>query len=211
MKLADMTWEEAKGIRTAIVPVGSIEQHGPHLPLSTDSLIVESVSEFLSQKLKAVITPVIAPGVSFEHLDFHGTLTLKEETLLDEISEVCSSLRKHGVEDILVVNGHGGNRNALLRLKIPGVKYLDIIRQIPGYDHAGEIETSLMLYIHPEKVRKHAIRKHEFRFPGKGPWRTIEHSKSGVLGDPTLATAEKGKAYFERITSGIISELGHGN
>jgi creatinine amidohydrolase/Fe(II)-dependent formamide hydrolase-like protein len=211
MKLSDMTWEEAKEIRIAIIPVGSIEQHGPHLPLNTDALIAEAVSDWLSKRLKAVTTPVIAPGVSFEHLDFPGTLTLKEETLLDEISEVCASLRKHGVEDILVVNGHGGNCKALERLRTPGVRYLDIIRQIPGYDHAGEIETSIMLHIHPEKVRNELIKKHEFRFPGKGQWRTIEHSKSGVLGDPTQATAGKGKSYFERITTGILRELGHGN
>lgn len=209
MNLMEMTWEEAKGKKTMVIPLGSIEQHGPHLPLGTDTLIAEGVSKEIASRLGAVLGPSITPGVSREHMDFPGTVTLSEGTFVKELEETCTSLRNHGFTDIVLVNGHGGNRKALSKLRMAGVGVVDIISQIKGYDHAGVIETSLMLYLHPEDVRKGLIRKHDFSFPGRGEWRTIEHSKSGVIGDPTEATSEKGERYFKQITSGILEELGH--
>ncbi|MFH1125979.1 MAG: creatininase family protein [Candidatus Altiarchaeota archaeon] len=203
----DSTWAEVKGKKRAVIPIGSIEQHGPHLPLSTDTLIAEDVSRELANNLNAVVAPTLTLGVSVEHMDFPGTISLTEECLIETIVEVCISLKAHGFREIILVNGHGGNSKAISKLKIAGVSYIDVVRQIKGYDHAGEIETSLMLYLHPEKVRKKKIRKHRFIFPGKVEWRTIDYSKSGVLGDPTKATAEKGKKYFNQIISGIMEEL----
>jgi len=207
MKLNEMTWEEVKGRETAVIPVGSIEQHGPHLPLETDSLIAEAVSRKIASKINAVVVPSVRYGVSIEHMDFPGTISLSKEIFAGKISDICSSLLKHGFKKIILVNGHGGNSKTLEALKLRNVKYVDIIKQIKGYDHAGEIETSLMFFLYPEKVRTGRIKKQEFKFPGKGEWRTIEHSKSGVLGDPTKATAEKGQKYFEQIVSGLLNEL----
>jgi creatinine amidohydrolase len=210
MKLLDMTWEEAKGKQSIVLPIGSIEQHGPHLPLGTDTLVAEAVSNEIAARLNAVVGPSIVPGVSKEHMDFPGTLTLSEETFVKKIEEVCKSLQSHGFTDVMLVNGHGGNKKALSKIELAGVMVVDIIPKIKGYDHAGCIETSLMLYLHPEKVRGSLIRKHDFKFPGKGEWRTIEHSKSGVLGDPTVATAIRGEEYFRKIVDGIMEEIGHG-
>lgn len=207
MKLMDMTWQEVKGKERVIVPIGSIEQHGPHLPLNTDTLIAEGVSKEIASRLNAVIAPAVMPGVSVEHMDFPGTLSLSREVFIKKIKDICSSLGRHGFKEIILINGHGGNRKALKSLKITKVKYLDIVRQIKGYDHAGEIETSLMLYLHPKKVRNSKIRRHDFKFPGKDKWRMLEYSKSGVLGDPTQATAEKGKRYFHQVASGLMKEL----
>lgn len=207
MKLMDMTWGEVKGKERVIVPIGSIEQHGPHLPLNTDTLIAEGVSKEIASRLNAVIAPAVIPGVSVEHMDFPGTLSLSREVFIKKIKEICSSLSRHGFKEIILINGHGGNRKALKSLKMTKVKYLDIVKQIKGYDHAGEIETSLMLYLHPEKVRNSKIRKQDFKFPGKDKWRMLDYSKSGVLGDPTKATAEKGKRYFHQVASGLMKEL----
>lgn len=210
MKLMDFTWEEASGKRAVVIPVGSVEQHGPHLPLGTDALIAEGVSDYIAGRINAVVAPTIALGVSKEHMDFPGTLTLSEETFVKEIEEACGSLLKHGFREVILVNGHGGNRKALSLVKMKGVSILDIISQIKGYDHAGEVETSMMFYLHPEMVRRSLIGKHDFTFPGKGEWRTIEHSKSGVIGDPTKATAVKGRRYFRQITGRLLEELRHG-
>jgi len=207
MKLMDMTWKEAKGKKTVVIPVGSIEQHGPHLPLSTDALITEAVAGEIARQLKAVLAPTMIPGVSFEHMDFPGTLSLSKEVFIEKLIEVCVSFKRHGFKKIVIVNGHGGNKSALEAMVIAGMKYVDIVKQIKGYDHAGEIETSLMLYLHPEKVRVKEVRKQKFTFPGRKEWRMTDYSASGVLGNPTKATAGKGKHYFQKITSGIMKEL----
>ena len=207
MKLMEMTWRELEGKTKAVIPVGSIEQHGPHLPLSTDAFIARAVSLEIARKIGGVLAPPMVTGVSQEHMDFPGTISLTPEVFLGKIRDVCNSLLKHGFKEIILINGHGGNRKALESLKMKNVRYVDIIGKIKNYDHAGEIETSLMLHIHPELVRKKLIKKHEFTFPGKKQWKTIDYSKSGVLGDPTKASPEKGKAYFKRIVSAIMTEL----
>jgi creatinine amidohydrolase/Fe(II)-dependent formamide hydrolase-like protein len=207
MKLLDMTWKEVLGRKTVVIPVGSIEQHGPHLPLSTDALIAKAVAGEVALKLRAVLAPAVIPGVSIEHMDFLGTITVSKEVFIENLMEICVCFKHHGFKKIIVVNGHGGNQSALEAITIAGMKYVDIVRQIKGYDHAGAIETSLMLYLHPEKVRKDRIRKQKFIYPGKKEWRTIDYSKSGVLGDPTQATPEKGEKYFKQIVSGIMKEL----
>jgi creatinine amidohydrolase len=207
MKLSEMTWEEVKGRETAVIPVGSVEQHGPHLPLETDTLIAEAVSRKIASKINAVVISSIRYGVSAEHMDFPGTISLTKEIFAGKVTDICNSLLKHGFKKIILVNGHGGNSRTLGSLKLRNVVYVNIIKQIKGYDHAGEIETSLMFFLHPEKIRSGKIKKHDFKFPGKGEWRTIDYSKSGVLGDPTKATAEKGQKYFEQIVSGLLNEL----
>jgi len=207
MKLMDMTWGDVKPGGTAVVPIGSVEQHGPHMPLGADTFIAEAVSNEIASKLNAVVAPSVAPGVSSEHMDFPGTLSLSQKSFKNQLTDVCRSLRKSGFRRIILVNGHGGNRRALSSIRLRGVRHLDIVGQIKGYDHAGEIETSLMLCLHPDKVRVKKIRMHDFRFPGKKSWRTIDYSKSGVLGDPTKASKQKGRAYFRQIVSQLMGEL----
>jgi len=211
MNLIDKSWTEIGEIKTdrVIIPVGSIEQHGPHLPLGTDTLIAEAVSKKISEKTNAVVAPTISIGISDEHMDFRGTMTLSKETFKSVIKDICKSLAQHGFKEKYIINGHGGNRKALRELvsEEKNVHFLDIINKIEKYDHAGEIETSLMLYLYPEKVRVKKITEFKYEFPKKRGWRMIEHSKSGVLGDANKATKEKGEKYFEQIIEGILDEI----
>ncbi|MHA2355914.1 MAG: creatininase family protein [Candidatus Thorarchaeota archaeon] len=119
--LAKMTWPEVeerlKECDTIIVPIGSVEQHGPALPLDNDHFIAERVSEMVAEHLwpdiKVTVTPPIAFGYSPHHMDFKGTITLQESTLANVIVDVCASLAQHGFSKIVLINGHGGNETAI--------------------------------------------------------------------------------------------------
>jgi creatinine amidohydrolase len=111
--LTEMTWSEVKDALkktdTVLIPVGSTEQHGPHLPLGTDTLIACKITEEVAKEVNAVVAPPIAIGFSTEHLDFPGTITMIPKTLMSLIRDTCRSLISHGFKKIIIVNGHGGN------------------------------------------------------------------------------------------------------
>ncbi len=160
----------------AIVPIGSTEQHGPHLPFGTDAIIAESVSlevaDRLKDKLNILVVPTIRIGCSAEHMDFPGTLSLRLETMISLIKDVCASLSAHGIKKIVLLNAHGGNTSLLkgiihqLRREIDALvvvvdtwsissDVLAEIRESPtgGAVHAGEAETSLMLALDESLVK----------------------------------------------------------
>src|SRR5688572_17691981 len=118
-ELARMTWRDAKAAfasaRVALVPVGSTEQHGPHMTLDTDSAIAEAFARRIGEALgeDAILCPTIRLGLSEHHLSFAGSLTLRAPTLLGLIADVVESLAHHGMKRVLLVNGHGGNQDAL--------------------------------------------------------------------------------------------------
>jgi creatinine amidohydrolase len=117
--LQQMTWPGARvaleQARLAIIPVGSTEQHGPHLRLSTDTVIAEQLALRLARAVAphAVVAPPVPFGVSYHHLDFPGTLTLSPDTLQAVVTELVESLRRHGVEAFFLLTGHGGNEATL--------------------------------------------------------------------------------------------------
>jgi creatinine amidohydrolase/Fe(II)-dependent formamide hydrolase-like protein len=204
MELGGSSWPELSGGK-AVLAAGSFEQHGPHLPLSTDTIIAEAVAAELAAKTGASLGPTMPFGVSPEHMGFSGTVTLSEETFKRVVSEVIESLGKHGFSDIVVVNGHGGNNRPLDEL---GVRTVNITRLMKPYDHAGDVETSLIMHLRPKLVRADQIKKHEFSWPGKREWKdTREFSRSGVLGDPTAATAKKGEAYLRQIVEAALAQI----
>jgi creatinine amidohydrolase len=173
--LGQMTWKEVatsieRGARMVIVPVGSTEQHGPHLPLLTDSLMVESVAHAAAEQAGGVlVAPLIPYGTSDNHLDFPGTASLRLDTLRALLVDVGRTLAGHGFDVVVFLNGHGGNSQALraaaydLRQAtnkiIAAIDWFAYIRD--GYRqmesaymwHADESETSLMLHMHPTHVR----------------------------------------------------------
>lgn len=180
----EMRWPEVKEMiergAFAVVLVGSNEQHGPHLPIETDSrLVFEVVTRALDavgDKVKAVLTPVLWCGYSTHHMDFPGTLTLKPHTFIDVVSQICESLTHHGFKKILIVNGHGGNTAAIqvaarnLRDSHPDVlvataNYWDFIRDYPEFHestqgcHSCEFETNLMLLLRSSLVDMKAAPK----------------------------------------------------
>jgi creatinine amidohydrolase/Fe(II)-dependent formamide hydrolase-like protein len=170
-----MTWQEVAasiegGARVVVIPVASTEQHGPHLPLLTDSLMVESIAHAAAEQAGGVlVAPLIPYGTSDNHLDFPGTASLRLDTLRALLVDVGHTLAGHGFDVVVLLNGHGGNSQALraaayeLR-QVTGkiVAAIDWFAYIKdGYRrmesaymwHADESETSLMLYMHPTHVR----------------------------------------------------------
>src|SRR5919112_5326950 len=156
-------------IDTAIIPLGSIEQHGDHLPFSTDTIIVEYVSKIVAKESKSLLLPSIYYGVSFEHEPFFN-VSINYNILLNFISDICISLFKQGINRIYVINGHHGNIGLLQYVgqhisseyPIKGkcfyfINYWQMIDK--SFDHAGEVETSLMMSICPQLVRMDIYKK----------------------------------------------------
>jgi creatinine amidohydrolase len=248
--LGSLSWQEAAGLdaeRTvAVIPVAALEQHGPHLPLDTDTFLVTSVVEAAAQlagtRGPVLVPPTIFAGSSEHHMAFAGTISLRPETLAAVVRDVCLSLAQHDFRRLLMVNGHGGNR-ALLAAAVQSIgaqapvsiatldywtlaaEAVTDLRESPpgGMAHACEFETSLMLHLRPESVRTELIAREipDPRFslerldlferaPLTVHWKTDDLSSSGVLGAPDLATAEKGRVFFEACVAGLadlIEEL----
>ena len=176
LALQEMTWPEAQLAlelaKLAIIPVGSTEQHGPHLRMSTDTVIAEQLALRLARALAphAVVVPPVPFGVSYHHLDFPGTLTLSPDTLQAVVTELVESLRRHGVEAFFLLTGHGGNEATLevlatkLRfqrgVRVASLFYFTLVRDVMAqgvvserWGHACEVETSLALYLQPQLVQ----------------------------------------------------------
>jgi creatinine amidohydrolase len=218
-----------KKIRRAIIPVGSLEQHGAHLPVSTDSLIVEYVARMVAEKVGAFVMPVISYGISFEHKPMFN-VSLRNSTLSTMICDACTSLAEIRIKQIIILNGHHGNAGALqyisqeLDSKIPRhvnihtIHYWQMMRR--EFDHAGEVETSLILSIAPELVRmdrampnskKLLKSKAAYSSMTNAPGSFVKITGNGVWGDPRNATASKGDQLIKEITGNLtktINELG---
>ena len=244
--LGELTWPDVKEFLSnhdvVVIPVGSCEQHGPHLPLDTDAYDALWVSLKAAEKAEcALVAPPICFGVSSHHMDFPGTATLSPHTLEQVAYEVAVSLIKHGFRKIVFENGHGGNSPALesaaqrIKADTGAFVVVDTVSLIPDfiekfvetpYDaHAGEFETSTTLANREELVVKERIKKPTIRLPKSkytkiglketGPkvywgFRTKEISETGVIGDPTKASKEKGekawKIAIERLAD-LLNEL----
>jgi len=218
MHLRDMTWPEAAAARgkRVIIPIGSMEQHGPHLPVDTDTLLVWRIAEEVGGRLDCIVAPVISLGVSEEHMGFPGTLTLSPASFKNMVADVCRSLHAHGFLHQHILNYHGGNKAhlkelvPLLRKEKIEVMLHGVLGRLGKFDHAGDGETSLMLHLFPEKVRRGKIIKFSYRIPSGSSWKTHDHSESGVIGEASEASAEKGERYFKLIVDSIAEEVLHG-
>lgn len=215
--------------KRAIIPVGSLEQHGSHMPVSTDSLIAEHVARLAAEQVGAFVLPVISYGVSFEHKPMFN-VSLHNSTLSSMICDACISLAENRIKEIIIINGHHGNMGALqyiaqeLHGKLPRdvrvhtIHYWHTMKR--EFDHAGEVETSLVLAIAPDLVRMDLAMPNSKKLSkSKAAYSTITNAPgsfpkitgNGVWGDPRKATAAKGKKWIQEITAGLaktISELG---
>jgi mycofactocin precursor peptide peptidase len=210
--LANRTSAEVPEQLLLIVPVGSTEQHGPHLPLGTDTIIASRLADELVRRLGArlaVIAPVVAIGASGEHQGFPGTLSIGTEVLTSVLVEIGRSACAPGpFGSVLFVNGHGGNaealRNAGRILSGEGRRAYHWSPRLPGsaHDtHAGRVETSIMLHLAPHLVRTELAEMGNVQaISDLEPWLRRGGVKlvsaNGVLGDPRGATPELGDELF---------------
>ena len=217
MRLADATWPEvdAAARPVLVVPVGAVEQHGPHLPLSTDALIAERVAAAVHDARPEVgLAPVISYGASGEHADFPGTLSIGEQALHDVVVELVRHVARDWAA-VLVVNAHGGNARALARARDLCAHECRRIAVhhvgLPGMDaHAGRSETSLLLHLDPARVRAELVAAGAAapvadllpRLRAEGV-RAV--SPTGVLGDPRGATATEGARLFARLVARALA------
>jgi creatinine amidohydrolase len=208
----------------AVLPIGACEQHGAHLPLTTDSDLATGVARRTAAALSALLLPAITYGDAFNNEAFTGTISLSPATLRAVIEDIGSGLLRMGVRGLVVINGHFGNREpialaarSLVRAGLP-VLYLDYPRLDalaadicetapagPGFYHADEVETSMLLALRPDAVDLARAAPEYPTFPptfGQEPMQLRSFNATGVFGDPRPATAAKGAA----LLTGIVTE-----
>ena len=202
---------------TIIIPVGSIEQHGPHLPISTDSDIVTEIASRLAKKCGFIVFPTISYGVSLEHEPLFN-LSLKENNLRKMLDDIITSLGKNHIKKIIILNGHHGNLQVLNRIGMEGVSKLSYWHFMKHeFDHAGFVETSLMLAISNKVKMKKAkkglitkgLSKDEVKRIGElstKPGGFPKVTKNGVWGDPTVATKKDGQRFLSEIVRNLAKE-----
>src|SRR4029077_3510744 len=233
------TWPEMNDAIAAqklvILPTGSTEQHGHHLPLDVDQFLCESVCLEVGRRIpdKVLVLPVVSYGLNLHHIDFPGTIHIEPDVFIAFCLNIAKSVAYHGFEKILIVNGHGSNaplidlvaRKTVLETKSLCfatnyasflLKAFEPIRESSVMAHADEFETSLYLHLAPERVKMDLAVEDNDRMgkfvssdsTGNYPVRFNDYwgrwTKTGVHGDPTKATAEKGKILFEAAVSGLL-------
>jgi creatinine amidohydrolase len=218
-RLADRTWTEVRdeADRVLLVPVGSCEQHGPHLPLDTDTRVALAVADAAARRrADLVIAPAVAYGASGEHAGFPGTLSVGTEALRALLVELGrSAFPPEGPRPwraLVLVDGHGGNREAVggavRQLRDEGRPVTSWSPRIEGGDaHAGRSETSLLLAIHPVGVRDERpvgqVAALAELLPALRAGGVASVSPDGVLGDASGASAEEG----ERVLASLVDDL----
>lgn len=237
MKLAELTYKDVeeylKTNKTIIIPLGSVEQHGPSMPLGTDSIIAESLAIELGKVSKRLVGPVLSPGISLiPHMEFKGTVSLMPSTFTEVIKDTISSLYKHGFRNFLLVNAHGGNdgaiKNAIIELcyKLNDIKIntenwwkmeniASLAEEVLGHSigHACGTEAALILHIN-EKLIKKELSSSEYK---KCPFIVSNNlvkkyiTETGIINsDQKIANKELGKKIFELAVSNymkIIKQL----
>ena len=224
-----MTWAEVEkeihnGRRTVVVPFGSTEQHGRHLPLGTDAVLGDELGRGLAERLDAFLAPTVRLGCSAHHLSFAGTISLREETFQQIVVDVVASLSRHGFRRIVLLPTHGGNFKPLAQVYAE-LKPVENVRVLAFTDlegfvevafessrsagvapaqsgaHSGEWETSAMLALRPEQVKMDQAAE---GFVGElseilaKVFDGIQNlDENGVLGDPRPAAAAAGKKHLE--------------
>lgn len=240
MRLQDLSWPTVASAASrdipVVAPIAAVEQHGVHLPVFTDSMLLGEVVRRAAETLgdRVVWAPLLWLGNSHHHMDFAGTLSASPRTYLDMLADLIEDLLAHGFRRIVLFNGHGGNitpanqavfearqrhrrRSDLLFLSAtywllgdqPVNMGPEFVQKSMG--HACEWETSMMLKLAPELVAdltaiEPVSMGDAFASASRG-WTTKDRSEPGHIGDPRRATAEKGEALFRRFSSDAAAFL----
>lgn len=213
--LAEIPWTEIPEQPVVLVPIGSTEQHGPHLPLHTDTVIAEAVAREMADALGGYLAPAVSIGASGEHQGFPGVLSIGTDTLRLLLVELVRSLAPWAGR-VILVDGHGGNRTAAIgavdQLLDEGHQITWVPCAVPGDAHAGHTETSLLLHLAPWLVRPHRAEPGNTRpidelLPTLRTHGVRSVSPNGVLGDPTGATRTEGADLFARMVETALRGL----
>ena len=234
MELLESTWTETDGADTdlAVLPVGSTEQHGPHAPLGTDLFTAQAIARAAAEEIPAVVGPTIPVGIAAEHRHFSGSLWVSEDTFRAYVRETCESLAAHGWDRIVLVNGHGGNVDALRelcgQLTREGTAYAVPFTWFDAVDpaelgepalemgHGGPLETSLLQHLDAEHIRADRLEAAAAGAADRwGEWQsgvnlaydTAEFSENGVVGDPSAGSAELGAKLLDAATEQLTELL----
>lgn len=231
---ADYSTDEIKAVirelPVAILPLGAVEEHGPHLPVGTDNFVIDSIAERVAEKTGCLLLPVLCYGQVWSLARFPGSLTLREETLRLVLIDLAEALYGQGIRGMAVLSGHLGNATAMrdaartlhdlhADLSVQTITYpglVELARGVvtsrqwyPGYIHAEEIETSLMLALAPDRVR---MERAVADYPPLPPdfavspvrWSELDGDLTGVFGDATAATQAKGEVIVTRLENVLI-------
>lgn len=208
-----------------LFPVGALEQHGPHLPLGTNTFIAERVARDVSDETGILLAPTFHYGVTSESAHrFAGTATLRRKTLHRSINELLQSWEDHNITEIIMITAHRyeSHLDALLMaltqestttvIDLYQIDVSDLVERRPGAEHAGELETSLMLHLAPERVgdlddADFVPASPDPRSYIRGGMPTPPDGSRGTVGRPSLASAEKGHAVYERYLSAVRTAL----
>lgn len=249
MKTAAILWEEltwpelrekATENRVVLLPVGTIEQHGPHLPLSTDCVTAREIARLAAERLpdETILMPQVYYSFNFHHLDFPGTIDVPGQTIIDYVTSIGRSVAHHGFRKILLINGHGSNvpfldiaaRNigntspavaALVSWWSLADPALSAVRESEcpgGLAHGCELETSVLLHFRPDLVHMERAER-DISYPmGRFFYWDLQHpspvlfqeffsrnSRTGTKGDPTTASAEKGRQVVECVVENMAA------
>jgi len=238
--IAEMTPDEiAAGLKatdTVVIPIGSVEQHGPHLPVATDTLIPIRVAELVAEKAKVLVAPPVFYGNSLSMMGMEGVFTITPETLASLLLDLCRSFVRHGFKNIVFINGHGGNTQVLSfigqKARIETGAHIvridwwviatEEISKIckKEVEHADEGETSVMLACRPDLVDMNKAVKDNLHDelvqaltggkPKNMPFVAAPFtswSKTGVIGDATKASREKGEKILKAVVDNITNFL----
>ncbi|MEN0075564.1 MAG: creatininase family protein [Paracraurococcus sp.] len=222
-----------------IVPVASLEQHGPHMATGVDILLAGGVAARTAARIAAagapvVVTPVVWTGLAEHHMEFGGTVTLDYASFAGALRGIARSAARHGFRRVMLLNGHGGNAEAVmvaaseftieLGIKVAAGTYWHMVPEViapilerqSGLMHACEAETSMMLALRPDSVRLDRLAEAHgpmsTRVEGQPPGLALRRSfraisESGVIGDARTASAEKGERLLEAISAAIAGLL----
>jgi creatinine amidohydrolase len=237
------TWPEIKEVvkeqPVVVLPVGSVEDHGRHLPLDVDNFLIGAICEEAAKRMggEMLLLPPVSYGFEEHHMDFPGTIDIGMEHMLHFVLDITRSVARHGFKRILLADGHGSNMpildlvarrtvletDALCGAFIWPSLSTDVIEEVResekpgGMAHACELETSLYLYLDGSRVQMDKAQKEIGLPPSQFIWMDLmksspvllmDHwtrfSKSGVVGDPTLASKEKGEKIFEAAVQSLV-------